>query len=166
MWRPITPHLLAGKSIDKNGMKRIYRSILHDLYPDQFPGPECSPEQKARQVQRGRNLARHRPWGAGRIGKIENRIHTELICARSAISTGELVRKIYCHERWDQNFRLREEGAKPPRPKHWMYERVRLAAATFADRVGRGRDGVYWRLRTDTYYHTIRAQKRERYRGA
>jgi hypothetical protein len=109
--------------------------------------------------------ARLKPWGAGRIGKIENRVHTELICARNAISTGELVRKIYCHERWDQNFRLRDKGAKPARPKHWMYERVRLAAATFADRVGRGRGGVYWQLRKDTDYHTIRAQKRKRYKG-
>ena len=128
-------------------MKRIYRSILRKLHPDEFSWRQLSPEQEARQVQRGRNLARLKPWEAGRIGKIENRVHTELICARSAISTGELVRKIYCHERWDQNFRLRDEGAKPPRPKHWMYERVRLAAATFADRVGRGRGGVYWRLR-------------------
>jgi hypothetical protein len=66
-------------------------------------------------------------------------------------------RRAGCHER--------DKDVEPPRPKHWMYERVRLAAATFADRVGRGRDGVYWRIRKDTYYHTIRAQKRERYRG-
>jgi hypothetical protein len=144
-------------------VKRIYRKILREC---EFSWRQLTPEQEARQVQRGRNLARHKPWEAGRIGKIENRVHTELICARGAISTGQLVRKIYCHERWDQNFRLREEGATPPHPKHWMYERVRLAAATFADRVGRGRnDGVYWRLRKGTYYHTIRAQKRERYRG-
>jgi hypothetical protein len=45
-----------------------------------------------------------------------------------------------------------------------MYERVRLAAATFADRVGRGTDGVYWRLRKHAHYHAIRAQKRERYK--
>jgi hypothetical protein len=147
-------------------MKRIYRSILHELYANEFSRRQLSPEQEARQVQRGRNLARHKPWEAGRIGRIENRVHTELICARGAISTGQLVRKIYCHERYDQNFRLRNEGAGPPCAKHWMYERVRLAAATFADRVGKGRDGVYWRLRKDTYYyHTIRAHKRERYRG-
>ena len=51
MWRPITPHLLAGKSIDKNGMKRIYRSILRDLYPDQFGPRQLSPEQEERQRQ-------------------------------------------------------------------------------------------------------------------
>jgi hypothetical protein len=62
------------------------------------------------------------------------------------------------------NFNWRKGGDPPPRIEHWMNERVRLAAATFADRVGRGRDGVYWRLRKDTYYSTIRAQKRERYR--
>ena len=146
-------------------MKRFYRSILHELYANEFSWRQLSPEQEARQVQRGRDLARHKPWEAGRIGRIENRVHTELICARSAISTGELVRKIYCHERWDQNFRLRDEGARPPAPKHWMYERVRKAAGTFADPVGKGRGGVYWQLREDTYYHTIRAQKRKRYRG-
>jgi hypothetical protein len=145
-------------------MKRIYRSILRELYGNAFSWRQLSPEQRARQVLRGRNLARHKPWQAGRIGRIENRVHTELICARGAISTGQFVRKIYCHERWDQNFNWRKGGDPPPRIEHWMYERVRLAAATFADRVGRGRDGVYWRLRKDTYYHTIRAQKRERYR--
>ena len=149
---------------------RIYdslSSIEHarkTKYPAEFSWRQLSPEQETRQIQRGRDLARHKPWAAGRIGKIEHRVHTELIWARSAISTRELVRKIYCHERWDQNFRLRDEGAKPPRPKHWMYERVRLAAATFADRVGRGTDGVYWRLRKNAHYHAIRAQKRERYK--
>ena len=113
-------------------MKRIYRSILHDLYPDEFPGPELSPEQTARQVQRGRDLARHKPWEAGRIGRIENRVHTELICARGAISTGQLVRKIYCHERYDQNFRLRDEGAGPPRSRQprfgtWFFVTVDYA---------------------------------------
>ena len=54
-------------------------------------------------------------------------------------------------------------GDEPPRPQHYD-ERVRKAAATIADRVGGGRDGVYWRLRKDTYYSTIRAQKRESYR--
>jgi hypothetical protein len=145
-------------------MKRINRSILRELYPDEFPGPECSPEQKARQIQRGRNLARHKPWQAGRIGRIENRVHAELIGARGALSTGQLVRKIYCDERWDQGLRFRDENAEPPLPKHWMYAQVRKAAATFADPVGRGRDGVLWLLRKDTYYHTIRAQKGERYR--
>ena len=82
-------------------MKRFYRSILRELYPDTFPGPEQSPEQKARQVQRGRNLAQLKPWQAGRIGRIENRVHSELISADirnpdHAISTGQLVRKIYC----------------------------------------------------------------------
>jgi hypothetical protein len=150
-------------------MKRIYHSILHDLYPDKFHGPECSPEQKARQVQRGRDLARHRPWAAGRIGRIEKRVHFELIGAaiRSpgrAVSTGQLVRAIYCDKRWDQRVRLRDKDVEPPRPQHWMYERVRLAAAIYADPVGRGRGGTYWRLRKDTYASTIRAQKRERYR--
>jgi Homeodomain-like domain len=78
------------------GLKRIYR-ILRELYANKFSWRQLSPEQEARQVHRGRNLARHKPWGAGRIGKIEYRVHTELICARGAISIGELVRKIYCH---------------------------------------------------------------------
>ena len=98
-------------------MKRFYRSILHELYANEFSWRQLSPEQEARQVQRGRNLARHKPWEAGRIGRIENRVHTELICARSAISTGELVRKIYCHERWDQNFSPARRRCQAPSPE-------------------------------------------------
>jgi hypothetical protein len=148
-------------------MTRVFLRILRGLYPNEFPPAERSPEQRARQVQRGRNLARLKPWQVGRIGRIERRVHTALIVAAGhTMSTADLVQMIYCNGSWDQKFRLRDRNAEPPRLRHWMYERVRKAAATFADRAGRGRGGIQWRLRKDAYYRTIRAQKRERYRGA
>jgi hypothetical protein len=86
------------------------------------------------------------------------RVCHELIVAGRPLSTGELVRVIYCHARWDRNFAARE----PPRPQHWMYERVRAAAAAFADRAGTGRG--MGAARGYLLQHYPRAQKGERYR--
>lgn len=105
-------------------MKRIYRKILRELQPDQFSWRQLTPEQETRQVQRGRDLARLRPWEFVRIGKIEKQVHRKMLFEKRDFTTGELVRLIYCNRHWDQDFNLRKDGDPPPKVKHWMYERV------------------------------------------
>jgi hypothetical protein len=74
-------------------------------------------------------------------------------------TTGELARLIYCDPLLHKLF---GKGGPPPKVKHWQYERVRKAAPTFADRVGRstgrGRP-VIWRLRPNQYLPEIRQRK-------
>jgi hypothetical protein len=93
------------------------------MHPDEFLWRQLSPEQEAKQVQRGRDLARLRPWV--RIGKIEKHVQRKMLLERWDFTTGELVRLIYCSRHWDQDFNLRKDGDPPPKVKHWMYERVR-----------------------------------------
>ena len=146
-------------------MKRIYRKILRELHPDEFSWRQLTPEQEARQVQRGRDLARLRPWEFERIGKIEKQVQRKMLLEGRDFTTGELVRLIYCSRHWDQDFKWRKDGDPPPKVKHWMYERVRKAAPTFADRVGRssGRGrAVLWRIRPNQYLAAVRARKRAR----
>ena len=85
--------------------------------------------------------------------------------ARAKATTGELARAIYAHPTWDQDFRLRKEGDPPPKLKSWQYDRVRRAAPTFADRVGRstGRGQPWlWRVRPDQYWWDVRRVKGKR----
>ena len=143
-------------------MKRLYRNLIRDLYPGEYAWRQLSPEQEERQVQRGRNLAKLKPWEAGRIGKIEKQVHEKNAVERRDFTTGELVRLIYCSRHWDQDFNWRKDGDPSPKVKHWMYERVRKAAPTFADRVGRstGRGrAVLWRIRPNQYWVDVRARK-------
>ena len=109
-----------------------------------------------------------RPWESARIGKIEKQIHRTILFGRlgpqgkKEFTTGELARAIYAHPTWDQDFRLRKEGDPPPKLKSWMYDRVRRAAPTFADQVGRstGRGRAWrWRIRTDQYWWDARRVK-------
>jgi len=122
-------------------MKRIYRSIIHELYPGEYEWRHLSPEQEERQRQRGRDLAKLRPWERGRIGKIEKQISWKMTVGRFGAwggkleyTTGALARLIYCAPLLHKVF---GECGPPPEVKHWQYERVRKAASTFADRVGR-----------------------------
>ena len=154
-------------------MKRLLRHLIYDLYPGEYPR-ELSPQQEERQRQRGCDLAKLKPWKSGRIGKIEKEVHRALFWAaikKTELTTGDLVREVYCNS---LSHKLYGKDGPPPKVKHWMYERVRLAAATFADRIGggRGRGGIRWRLRPDHFWDARRrktardaarrAQKRKR----
>ena len=109
-------------------------------------------------------IQRSRPWEAARIGKIEKQISREGVFAASGklLTTGDLARTIYANPVWDQDFNLRKEGEKPPKLKSWQYDRVRRAAPTFADRVGRaaskGRPWL-WRVRPDQFWSEARRAK-------
>lgn len=102
--------------------------------------------------------------GVSQVEKHVSRVSFSSLRKRD-LTTGELVRLIYCNTTWDQDFNLRKKGDPPLRVEHWMYERIRKAAPTFADRVGpstgHGRPWV-WRLRAD-YFHDVRKQKRAEY---
>jgi hypothetical protein len=120
-------------------------------------------------AERGRqNMLKYRPWLRGRIGSVENRIHTYLCMAKDGeATTGELARAVYCNPifDWTRN-RMREKGEPIPKLKSWQYARIRLAAPAFADRVGggRGRKGYRWRLRENQYFSDVRDQKTIKYR--
>ena len=107
----------------------------------------------------------------GPIGKIEKQIHRTMSLGslgpqgKREFTTGGLARAIYAHPTWDQDFRLRDKGAPPPKLKSWQYDRVRRAAPTFADRVGRstGRGRPWlWRVRPDQYWWDVRRVKGKR----
>jgi hypothetical protein len=105
-----------------------------------------------------------KPWTLGRIGKIEKHVSLKMIVADRDFTTGELARAIYADPMWDQDFRLRDKGDPPPKLKSWQYDRVRRAAPTFADPVGRatskGRPWL-WRLR-DKYLYDVSKKKTAR----
>jgi hypothetical protein len=113
-------------------------------------------------------IKRTRPWERGRIGNIERRIGFAGAVLgpedKREFTTGDLARAIYGHPDWDQNIRIRAEGAPPPKLKSWHYLAIRKAAPTFADRIGRsttrGRPWL-WRVRSELWFE-VRRRKEER----
>jgi hypothetical protein len=84
-------------------------------------------------------VGRFRAWG----GKLE-------------FTTGELARLIYTNPLLHKVF---GKGEAPPKLKSWQYDRIKRAAPTFADRVGRstskGRPWL-WRLREECFWDARR----------
>jgi hypothetical protein len=120
------------------------------------------PERSARAKATIQNT---QPWQRGRVGRIEERIFDELMLAKNhTLTTGELVRRIYCGPWWAPGRGWRKPGDPPSKVEHWMYDQIRKAAPTFADRVGggRGRGGIVWRLRRDQFFWDAREEKTRR----
>jgi hypothetical protein len=112
-----------------NAMNKLMLRILRELYPDEFPKREPTPEQR----QRGRDLAKYKPWARGRIGGLERRIHGAVVSAEIKkvlpFTTGFVVREVY----------MGVGGrSKEPRIKRWMYDNIKRALPTYAVRIGRG----------------------------
>jgi hypothetical protein len=122
----------------------------------------------ARSARAKVTIERTRPWESGRIGTIEKQIWQRMTVGRfrawagnAEFTTGELARLISADPLLHKLF---GKGEAPPKLKSWQYDRIRRAAPTFADRVGRsttkGRPWL-WRLR-DKYFHEVRKKKTAR----
>ncbi len=122
----------------------------------------------ARSARARRTIERTRPWESGRIGAIEKQILLKMTVGRFPawgdkveFTTGELARLIYADPLLPKLF---GKGDAPPKLKSWQYDRIRRAAPTFADRIGRstskGRPWL-WRLREE-YFWDVRRKKTAR----
>ena len=113
-------------------------------------------------------IERTRPWKSGRIGAIEKQIWQRMRVGRfpawggkMEFTTGELARLIYADPLLHK---LLRKSDAPPKLKSWQYDRIRRAAPSFADRVGRstskGRPWL-WRLK-EGYIPDVRQKKTAR----
>ena len=105
-------------------------------------------------------IRRVRPWEKGRIGCVEQRIAHALPRDGRPISTGDLGRYVY-------EPIVKDKNAPPFKLSSWQYARIRRAAPTFADPVGRSETGSgrphLWRLKYgELFFDTVRREKRKR----
>ena len=103
-------------------------------------------------------IRRVKPWAKGRIGAVERAGSvTRFRRSGKPMSTGQLARYVY-------EPIIKDKDA-PFRLKSWQMDRVRKAAPTFADCVGRSQTGsgrpFLWRIRWgDLSFHDVRLAKR------
>jgi hypothetical protein len=141
-------------------MTRYMLKLLRELFPDEFPARPVSPEHS----QRGRELARFKPWARGRIGGLERRVHGAMIHAEYEklypVTTGWVAREVYLG--------LGGRKSEAPKLERWMYGSIRKALETYAVRIGRGNghgSPVLWKLREgdEVYAAVIRKKKAAAY---
>lgn len=87
------------------------------------------------------DLAQYKPWLRGRIGPVERAVYHALSRASGPLSTGALVKEVYLGQ-FGRSTRMKRSlahgiDAAPPKVRRWMYLRVRIAAQTYANRIGR-----------------------------
>jgi hypothetical protein len=136
-------------------MNRLMLRILREMYPDEFPAGPISPEHS----QRGRDLAKYRPWAKGRIGGLERRVHSALIYAEiqkmPVVTTGWVAKAAYL------GVGGRSGGDKLAR---WMYDSTKRALQTYADPIGRGNghgSPILWKLKEgDAVYASVIRKKK------
>jgi hypothetical protein len=122
-------------------------------------------DSTAQSARARETIKRSRPWEQGRIGNIETLISRTMTFAdpNKLFTTTELAIAVYANPKWDQNFRFRKKGEKPPQLKSWHYLAIRKAAPTFCICVGRatarGRPWL-WKLRRDGFFPQVRKDKR------
>ena len=106
----------------------------------------------------------YKPWLSGRIGAVEHSVCRALIGAKYPLTTGDMVREVYLSP-YGRKGCWRDPTAPPPKPKRWMYGRIRKACETYAIRLGRGEGQgrpVLWRLKDDVSIWSIRKEKTAR----
>ena len=106
-------------------------------------------------------ILRVKPWAKGRIGNVERQICHALPPDGKPMTTSALARFVY-------EPIVRDKDAPPFKLKNWQLDRVRKAAPTFADCIGRSPTGsgrpFLWRVRWgDLTFHDVRLAKRAKW---
>ena len=116
----------------------------------------------ARSARSRRLIEKTKPGHAAGSATLRNASAARWPLTPGVMTTGELARLIYANPEYDQNFRLREEGEPPPKLTSWSTSRIRIAAPTFADYVGRGSGRgrpMLWRPKPSRFWSEVRRAK-------
>ena len=106
-------------------------------------------------------IQRVKPWAKGRIGNVERQICYALPSDGKPMTTGALARYVY-------EPIIKDKDAPPFKLRSWQLDRVRKAAPTFADCIGRSPTGsgrpFLWRIRWGNLsFHDVRLEKRAKW---